>query len=78
MTQMLGIEHPIVQGGMQWVGRAELAAAISNAGALGILTILPTIKPVPYDEYVDPIVSSGVRIVAEAETIIRERLNALL
>jgi NAD(P)H-dependent flavin oxidoreductase YrpB (nitropropane dioxygenase family) len=49
VTQMLGIEHPIVQGGMQWVGRAELAAAISNAGALGILTILPTIKPVPYD-----------------------------
>jgi nitronate monooxygenase len=78
VTQMLGIEHPIVQGGMQWVGRAELAAAISNAGALGILTILPTIKPVPYDEYVDAIVSSGVRVVAEAETIIRERLNALL
>lgn len=93
---MLGIEHPIVQGGMQWVGRAELTSAVSNAGALGILTaltqsspealaqeiarcrtmtdkpfgvnltILPTIKPVPYGEYVDAIVSSGIRIVETA------------
>ena len=38
ITQMLGIEHPIVQGGMQWVGVAELASAVSNAGGLGILT----------------------------------------
>ncbi len=44
-TQLLGIEHPIVQGGMQWVGRAELAAAVSNAGALGILTALT--QPTP-------------------------------
>lgn len=96
VTQLLGIEHPIVQGGMQWVGRAELAAAVSNAGALGILTaltqpspedlskeiarcrtmtdkpfgvnltILPTIKPVPYGDYVDAIVESGVRIVETA------------
>ena len=29
-TQLIGIEHPIVQGGMQWVGRAELAAAVSK------------------------------------------------
>jgi NAD(P)H-dependent flavin oxidoreductase YrpB (nitropropane dioxygenase family) len=42
---MLGIEHPIVQGGMQWVGRAELAAAVSNAGALGILTALTQPDP---------------------------------
>lgn len=40
VTRMLGIRHPIVQGGMQWVGRAELAAAVSNAGGLGILTAL--------------------------------------
>jgi len=96
VTQMLGIEHPIVQGGMQWVGRAELTAAVSNAGALGILTaltqpspealskeiarcrsmtnkpfavnltILPTIKPVPYEEYVDAIVQAGVGIVETA------------
>lgn len=44
-TRMLGIEHPIVQGGMQWVGRAELAAAVSNAGGLGILTALT--QPTP-------------------------------
>ena len=80
-TKTFGVDHPIVQGGMQWVGRAELVAAVANAGALGFLTgltqptpedlareiercrgmtdkpfgvnltILPTIKPVPYDEY---------------------------
>ena len=38
ITEMLGIEHPIVQGGMQWVGVAEMASAVSNAGGLGILT----------------------------------------
>ncbi len=96
ITELLGIEHPIVQGGMQWVGRAELASAVSNAGALGILTgltqptpealakeiarcremtdrpfgvnltILPTLKPVPYDEYAAAIVDSGVKIVETA------------
>src|ERR1700744_4445713 len=43
--ELLKIEHRIVQGGMQWVGRAELAAAVSNAGALGILTGLT--QPTP-------------------------------
>ncbi len=38
ITEMLGIEHPIVQGGMQWVGTAEMASAVSNAGGLGIIT----------------------------------------
>lgn len=96
VTEMLGIEHPIVQGGMQWVGLAELAAAVSNAGALGIitaltqptpedllkeiarcrdmtdkpfavnLTILPTIKPVPYELYAKAIVDSGIKIVETA------------
>jgi NADH:quinone reductase (non-electrogenic) len=95
-TEMFGVQHPIVQGGMQWVGRAELASAVSNAGALGIitgltqptpadlakeikrcqgmtdkpfgvnLTILPTLKPVPYEEYVDAIIASGVKIVETA------------
>jgi len=46
-TDLLGIEHPIVQGGMMWVGRAELAAAVSNAGGLGILTALT--QPTPDD-----------------------------
>ncbi len=96
ITEMLGIEHPVVQGGMQWVGLAKLASAVSNAGGLGILTgltqptaedllkeiercrdmtdkpfavnltILPTIKPVPYDEYAQAIVSSGIKIVETA------------
>jgi nitronate monooxygenase len=38
LTELLGIEHPIICGGMFRVGRAELAAAVSNAGALGIIT----------------------------------------
>ena len=33
VTELLGIRYPIVQGGMMWVGRAELASAVSNAGA---------------------------------------------
>ena len=96
LTEMLGIEHPIIQGGMQWVGLAELASAVSNAGGLGIitaltqptpedlvreiarcremtdkpfavnLTILPTIKPVPYEEYAQAIVDSGIKIVETA------------
>lgn len=96
VTEMLGIDHPIVQGGMQWVGLAELASAVSNAGGLGILTaltqpdpaalgeeiarcreltdrpfgvnltILPTIKPVPYQDYAQVIVDSGVKIVETA------------
>ncbi|HCU0823443.1 NAD(P)H-dependent flavin oxidoreductase [Acinetobacter baumannii] len=47
VTEMLGIEYPIVQGGMMWVGRAELASAVSNAGGLGILTALT--QPTPED-----------------------------
>jgi NADH:quinone reductase (non-electrogenic) len=37
LTTALGISKPIVQGGMMWVGYAEMAAAVSNAGGLGIL-----------------------------------------
>ncbi|MDQ4420352.1 nitronate monooxygenase family protein [Sphingobium sp. DEHP117] len=44
-TELVGIEHPIVQGGMMWVGRAELASAVSNAGGLGILTALTQSTP---------------------------------
>jgi nitronate monooxygenase len=96
LTDLLGIRHPIIQGGMQWVSRAELVAAVSNAGALGILTalthptpeavvreiqktreltdrpfgvnitILPTLKPVPYDEYVQATIEAGVKIVETA------------
>lgn len=96
VTEMLGIEHPIVQGGMMHVGRAELASAVSNAGGLGILTaltqptpedlskeiarcremtdkpfgvnitLLPTINPVPYDEYARAVIESGVKVVETA------------
>ena len=38
LTELFGIEHPIIQGGMHFVGLAELAAAVSNAGGLGIIT----------------------------------------
>ncbi len=95
-TEEFGLEHPIVQGGMQWVGRAELVSAVANAGALGFLTaltqptpedlekeiartremtdkpfgvnltIFPTLKPVPYDEYVQVMVESGIKIVETA------------
>lgn len=46
-TRLVGVEHPIVQGGMQWVGRAELVAAVANAGALGFITALT--QPTPED-----------------------------
>src|SRR5215217_302385 len=92
ITDLFGIEHPIVMGGMAGVGRAGLAAAVSNAGGLGIitgltpgspekladeiaelrrrtdkpfavnLTIFPTIKPPPYDEYCRVIIEAGVTV----------------
>ena len=45
ITELLGIEHPIVQGGMQGVGVAEMASAVSNAGGLGIITALSQPSP---------------------------------
>jgi nitronate monooxygenase len=47
ITELLGTRYPIIQGGMMWVGRAELASAVSNAGGLGILTALT--QPSPED-----------------------------
>jgi len=44
-TETFGVEHPVVQGGMQWVGRAELVAAVANAGGLGFITALT--QPTP-------------------------------
>ena len=107
ITELLGIQVPIVQGGMQWVGRAELAAAVSNAGALGVLTaltqptpellrreiercrsmtdrpfgvnltILPTLTPPPYGDYLDVIIESGVRIIETAGNSPREYMAKL-
>ena len=45
VTQLLGIKYPIIQGGMMWVGTAQLASAVSNAGGLGTLTALT--QPTP-------------------------------
>lgn len=45
ITELFGIEHPIIQGGMHFVGFAELAAAVSNAGGLGIITGLTQQSP---------------------------------
>jgi NAD(P)H-dependent flavin oxidoreductase YrpB (nitropropane dioxygenase family) len=44
-TRSFNVTHPIVQGGMQWVGRAELVAAVANAGGLGMITALT--QPTP-------------------------------
>ena len=96
LTELLGIETPIICGGMMRVGTAELAAAASNAGALGVMTALTlptpellrqeietcqslTDKPfavnltvgvvateISYDDYVDVICQSGVKIVETA------------
>lgn len=96
LTRLLGVRYPIVQGGMQWVGRAELVSAVSNAGGLGVLTaltqpdpaalaaeirrcrgltakpfgvnitMLPTTKAPPYEEYLDAAIREGVRILETA------------
>ena len=105
ITELLGIRYPIIQGGMQWVGLAELASAVSNAGGLGILTaltqptpdalrkeiertramtdrpfgvnltILPTLKPPPYADYVHAIIDSGIPIVETAGNSPREFID---
>ena len=45
ITELFGIEHPIIQGGMHYVGYAELASAVSNAGGLGLITALTQKTP---------------------------------
>ena len=45
ITELFDIQHPIIQGGMHYVGLAELAAAVSNAGGLGIITDLTQKTP---------------------------------
>jgi NAD(P)H-dependent flavin oxidoreductase YrpB (nitropropane dioxygenase family) len=95
-TEMFGVDVPITCGGMTRVGKADLIAAVANAGALGFLTaltpgspeklmaeikktremtnktfginltILPTITPVPYDEYRQVIIESGIKVVETA------------
>ena len=96
LTEMFGVETPLVMGGMTGVGYAPLVAAVANAGALGFitahhsqtaeelfkeiqrcrdltdkpfgvnLTLLPSLNPIPYDEYRHAIIESGIKIVETA------------
>lgn len=96
ITEMFGVETPLVMGGMTGVGYAELVAAAANAGVLAFitahhsasgealkaeirkcrdltdrpfgvnLTLLPSLNPIPYDEYRRAIIESGIRIVETA------------
>jgi nitronate monooxygenase len=96
ITEMFGVETPIVMGGMTGVGYAPLVTAVAKAGALGFLvahlfptaealmeeiqrvrnetdkpfgvnlTILPSLNPIPYDEYRRAIIESGIKIVETA------------
>jgi nitronate monooxygenase len=96
LTEMFGVETPIVMGGMTGVGYGELVAAVANAGALGFivahlfptaealhaeiektrkltdkpfgvnLTLLPSLNPIPYDDYRKAIIESGIKIVETA------------
>jgi nitronate monooxygenase len=96
ITEMFGVDTPIVMGGMTGVGYGELVAAVANAGALGFivahlfptaeglhaeikktreltdkpfgvnLTLLPSLNPIPYDEYRKAIIESGIKIVETA------------
>ncbi len=96
ITEMLGIEYPIIQGAMMWLSRAELVSAVSNAGGLGIIasltcptakelrqeikktkgmtdkpfavniTLLPTVRPVNYEEYINAVIEEEVGIIETA------------
>lgn len=107
ITELLGIRYPIIQGGMQWVARSPLVAAVSNAGGLGVLTaltqpspedlrkeiqktqaltrspfavnltFLPAQNKPPYDEFIDVIIESGIRIVETAGNNPKEYLGRL-
>ena len=96
LTEMFGVEAPVVMGGMTGVGYGELVAAVANAGALGFivahlfptaealkaeidktraltdkpfgvnLTLLPSLNPIPYDDYRRAIIESGIKIVETA------------
>jgi len=93
ITEMLGIEYPIIQGAIQWLSRAELVSAVSNAGGLGVIssltfptarelqqeikktksmtdkpfavnvTMLPTLRPVNYEEYFNAAIGEGINII---------------
>ena len=96
ITELFGIKYPIIQGGMMWISRAELVAAVSDAGGLGIMTaftfstpqelaaeikktrgltnkpfgvnitLLPTLRPVDIDGYLNVVIDTGIKIVETA------------
>jgi nitronate monooxygenase len=107
ITKMFGIEYPIIQGAMQWLSRAELVAAVSNAGGLGILsaltfptakelreeikktkaltdkpfavniTLLPTLRAVSYEEYINTAIEEGIKIIETAGRNPRQYMKQL-
>ena len=107
ITEMFGIEYPIIQGAMQWLSRAELVSAVSNAGGLGIIssltfptaeelrqeirktkdmtdkpfavniTLLPTLRPVNYEEYISVAIEEGVNIIETAGRNPRQYMKQL-
>jgi len=107
ITEMFGIEYPIIQGAMQWLSRAELVSAVSNAGGLGIIssltfptaeelrqeikktkgmtdkpfavniTLLPTLRPVNYEEYISVAIEEGVNIIETAGQNPRQYMKQL-
>lgn len=96
MTELLGIDHPIQCGTMQWLSKAELVASVANAGAFACLSaatfenkekladeikrtkdltdkpfgvnvsLLPTLRPIPYEEMIETIIKNKVTIIETA------------
>lgn len=96
ITALLGSRYPIVQGGMQWVGTAEMASAVSQAGGFGVLTaltqpnpealareidrcramtdqpfgvnltLMPSVTPPPYADYLDVVIDKGIGVIETA------------
>ena len=67
ITELFGIEHPILQGGMHWVGFAELAAAVSNAGGLGTITGLTQKTPADLANDASPTTAADIEPPVNAE-----------
>ncbi|KAL4924577.1 NAD(P)H-dependent flavin oxidoreductase [Aspergillus undulatus] len=67
LTESLGFKVPFVQGGMMWVGRAEMTSAVANAGGLGSAsTMLPAMNAPDYLGYAKAAVEEGIKIIETA------------
>ena len=71
ITEIFGIKHPIVQGGMHYVGLAPLTSAVSNAGGLGTITALTLPAP-------EALAAEIERIMSGAHEVIQQRLIRIL